>query len=238
MGTPREYGFNDISNENILKADSVSLSAFVLVRGGPLLAGKLISVREKRGEGEGAMTHVEEKKITLQFGSGLSTQPHWPKAVLVSVRTHASCLDESWMPSTVLECIGTAGGAGMPLSVFLCSSTALFSITDQGHTVFVSKQIRSWGCCNSHTFSLSLDLKSELKWRRKKKDLLWAELNHNQKNRKEKYLAKVNTHYPPSCCAVHSYHQLCAISRKRFRPSVSSQLTMPPCKGLDSIFRC
>lgn len=42
------------------------------------------------------------------------TQPHWPTPVLASIRTHVSCLDDGWMLSTVLECIGTAGGAGIP----------------------------------------------------------------------------------------------------------------------------
>lgn len=58
MGTPREYGFNDILKENILKADPVSFSAFVLsFTVAPCLAGMLISVRERRGGG-GAMTQV------------------------------------------------------------------------------------------------------------------------------------------------------------------------------------
>lgn len=58
MGTPREYGFNDISKENILKADPLSFFVFfcfaVCPRSQwPLLAGKLFSVREK-----GATTQV------------------------------------------------------------------------------------------------------------------------------------------------------------------------------------
>lgn len=168
MGTPREYGFNDILKENILKADPVSFSAFVLIHGGPLFSRHVDLRQHEKGWGWGHDTSLKTPK-NLQFGSGGLTQPHRPKAVLVSVRTHASCLDESWMQSIVLECIGTAGGAGMPLSVFLCFSTALFSITDKGHTVFVSKQIRSWGCCNSHMFSLLLDLKSKWNMKREKK---------------------------------------------------------------------
>lgn len=49
MGTPREYGFNDISKENILKADPLSLFCRRPRSQWPLLAGKLFSVREKGG---------------------------------------------------------------------------------------------------------------------------------------------------------------------------------------------
>lgn len=35
MGTPGEYGFNDISKENILKADPLSFLAFVLIHSDP-----------------------------------------------------------------------------------------------------------------------------------------------------------------------------------------------------------
>lgn len=107
--------------EKILKADPQSFFCGRPRSQWPLLAGKLFSVRERGG-------HNTSLKPTFWFGR--PTQPHWPTAVLVSVRTHVSCLDEGWMLSTVLECIGTAGGAGMPalallsLSVFLCSSSA------------------------------------------------------------------------------------------------------------------
>lgn len=95
----------------------------------------------------------KEKRATSQvynlwFGSEGPTQSHRPSALLVSVRTHASCQNEGWMLSTVLECIGTGGGAGMPaLSVCLSFSdpTAFlaffFLITNRGQSV--SKQIRS-----------------------------------------------------------------------------------------------
>lgn len=55
MGTPREYGFNDISKEKILKADPPSLFFFffvfavVLVHSDPFLAGKSFSVWRERG---------------------------------------------------------------------------------------------------------------------------------------------------------------------------------------------
>lgn len=61
MGTPREYGFNDISKENILKADPLSLFFSRPRYSDPLLAGKLFSVRE-----EGAATQAQN----VQFGSG------------------------------------------------------------------------------------------------------------------------------------------------------------------------
>lgn len=136
MGTPREYGFNDISKENILKTD-LSLSRFFVVffpfflfptrpssfTVSPFFFSRQVVLcrREK-----GATTQVLKPTVL----SVRPTEPHWPTAVLVSVRTHVSCLDEGWMLSTVLECIGTAGGAGMPalallsLSVLLCSSRA------------------------------------------------------------------------------------------------------------------
>lgn len=56
MGTPREYGFNDILKENILKAHPLSFFFLFVVcprSQWPLLAGKLFSVREK-----GATTQV------------------------------------------------------------------------------------------------------------------------------------------------------------------------------------
>lgn len=49
MVTPREYGFNDISKENILKADPQSLFCNRPRSQWPLLAGKLFSVTEKGG---------------------------------------------------------------------------------------------------------------------------------------------------------------------------------------------
>lgn len=98
MGTPREYGFNDISNENILKADPLpSFLNFFFFCGPPHSewphsASKLFSVGGK----EGATTQVEHKPTVLP------TRPtrHWPGPMLDSVGTRA------WMTLTVPECIG------------------------------------------------------------------------------------------------------------------------------------
>lgn len=53
MGTPREYGFNDILKENILKADPVSFSAFVLIHGGPLFSRHVDLRQQEKGWGVG-----------------------------------------------------------------------------------------------------------------------------------------------------------------------------------------
>lgn len=145
MGTPREYGFNDISKENILKADPLSFFFFFLRLSSFTVTPFSRQVVLCQREGG----HNTSLNPTVWFVR--PTQPHWPTAVLVSVRTHVSCLDEGWMLSTVLECIGTAGGAGMPalallsLSVFLCSSRAPFPFQSQikGQTAFIFKQSRS-----------------------------------------------------------------------------------------------
>ncbi len=124
MGTPREYGFNDTLKENILKADP--LSSFTVT---PFSRQVVLWWREG--------SHNTSLKPTV-----LSSRPD--PATLVSVWTHVSCLDEGWMLSTVLECIGTAGGAGMPAlallspSVSLCfKSSSLFStqIKNKHHSI-------------------------------------------------------------------------------------------------------
>lgn len=133
MGTPREYGFNDISKENILKADPLSLFFFLFsflapplffrflffsfyIFSGrprlewPRLAGKLFSW-EGGGRGGvrgGATTQVKTYSRVCEARASHA----WPTAVLVSDRSHESRLDGGQMLSTVLECIGAAGGAG------------------------------------------------------------------------------------------------------------------------------
>lgn len=144
------------------------------------------------------------------------------------------------MLSTVLECIGTAGGAGMPalalmsLSVCLCFSTAPFpsQITDKGQTAFIFKQIRSWGCCNSHMFSWLLDLKTE-------KKLIKIHFEHGWKKNKEKilknqtstdlklFLLRCASLAPAVCNQLQYVWAQCIISTHN-----------APCAALVSIFRC
>lgn len=159
------------------------------------------------------------------------TQPHWPTAVLVSVRIHVSCLDEGRMQSTVLECIGTAGGAGMPVLARLSLSVPLelpVSITDKGQATLIFKQIRSWGCCNSRMFSWSPGLRTEQKKGEIK--IYFEDYSNKTKeggisHRKIKIIRFCKN---SSYCAVHSYLQLCAISSNIFWRSLSFRLTIPP----------
>lgn len=124
MGTPREYGFNDISKENILKADPLSLFFFLFslpsffsfyIFSGrprlewPRLAGKLFSWEGRGGRRGGATTQVKTYSRVCEAQASHA----WPTAVLVSDRSHESRLDGARMLPTVLECIGAAGGAGI-----------------------------------------------------------------------------------------------------------------------------
>lgn len=154
MGTPREYGFNDISNENILKADPLpSFLNFFFFCGPPHSewphsASKLFSVGGK----EGATTQVEHKPTVLP------TRPtrHWPGPMLDSVGTRA------WMTLTVPECIGNCRWCWDARAL---PSPAAPSPRPPPRTLFSPRQsrrasegIRSWGCCSSRMFSWSLDL--------------------------------------------------------------------------------
>lgn len=139
MGTPREYGFNDISKENILKADPLSLFFFFFSRSPlffplfsfyifsgrprlewPRLAGKLFSWEGRGGQRGGATTQVKTYSRVCEAQASHA----WPTAVLVSDRSRESRLHGGRMLSTVLECIGAAGGAGIcrhspaPLATF------------------------------------------------------------------------------------------------------------------------
>lgn len=142
------------------KADPLSffcffVCVFVFDHSDPLSAGKVVLWQRDKG------ATTRRQKPTVGFGRPPS--PRRPKAVLVSVRTHASCVDEGWTLSTVLECIGTAGVAGMPAVSLLSLASSdppqltapfiiiiilfyfffIFAITDEGQTALVSKQIRS-----------------------------------------------------------------------------------------------
>lgn len=68
MGTPREYGFNDILKENILKADPVSFSAFVLIHGGPLFSRHVDLRQQEKGWGVGPWHKFKKpQKPTVWF---------------------------------------------------------------------------------------------------------------------------------------------------------------------------
>lgn len=120
MGTPREYGFNDISKENILKADPLSFFffSFFFSRGCPHSVTPFSRQVDRCGREGGHNTSLKPTVWLVR-----PTQSRWPTAVLVSVRTR---MDEGWMRSTVPECIGTAGGAGMPVLSFPLELRSLF----------------------------------------------------------------------------------------------------------------
>lgn len=153
MGTPREYGFNDISKENILKADPLSLFCSHPHSQWPLLAGKLFSVTEKGGHNTSSKRLVlEADPTTLTYSCASLCQDScimcgWRLDAIHSPGVHRYC-----------RCAGMPGLS--PVSICL-SQSFCFSITDKGHTAFILKQIRSWGCCNSHMFSWLLDLRTE-----------------------------------------------------------------------------
>lgn len=208
MGTPREYGFNDISKENILKADPLSLFfffsflfslllfffffflffSFYIFSGRPRLewprlAGKLFSWEGAgRGGGGGRGGATTQVKTYSRVCEARASHA-WPTAVLVSDRSHESRLDGGRMLSTVLECIGAAGGAGncrhspapsQPPVLEKAPSLSPLSEKSQMKdkrdffflfifffSFFFQARFRSWGCCNSRTFSWLLDLGTE-----------------------------------------------------------------------------
>lgn len=152
----------------------------------PRLAGKLFSWEGRGGRRGGATTQVKTYSRVCEAQASHA----WPTAVLVSDRSHESRLDGGRMLSTVLECIGAAGGAGIcrhspaPLAtsgpregaLSLSLSLSLVPLFPKSQMkdkcdfffsswiffpLFFQARFRSWGCCNSRTFSWLLDLGTE-----------------------------------------------------------------------------
>lgn len=140
MGTPREYGFNDIVKQSISKAEPLSFMPSSAVTP---FSGQFVLRSGLPGQNLHAV------------------QSQQPAALLVSIKSGWRW-DALRHPMWVGGCCRTSWDSHKPLPVPL-ELPFFFSITNGRQAAFILEHIRSWGCCNSRTSSWWLDLKKETK---------------------------------------------------------------------------